>query len=379
MSAATRLSGLPFIGAAWPLLFLFCGFLFNLSGAPLFDLDEGAFSEASREILETNVWSATYLNGEPRYDKPILTYWLQASSMAVFGLNEISMRLHSVLAAMCWGLAIFLFCREFCDRKTATAALLIFSSTLLVTVIGRAATADALLNLFIALSFLDIYRYSQSQSRKHLLRSWLWISLGMLTKGPVAAGIPLIASGLWFASEKNLREWRRAIFHPLGWLILIAILLPWLLAIWQEQGSGFFKGFLLDHNLGRFTNTKEGHGGQWYYYIVLLPIALLPYSGMLLSLLGHWRSLWRKPLERLLLIWFGLVFILVSLSQTQLPHYVLYGITPLLILFAKYRHSFARHNWQLLLPVLFFALQIGLWFFSQNAAETEKISICRHC
>lgn len=355
--------------AALPLLFVFCGFLLNLGGAPLFDLDEGAFSEASREILESGTWSATYLNGEPRYDKPIFTYWLQASSIALFGINEISLRLHSVLAALCWAAAIFVFCRQFIDRDTARTGVMIFSTTMLVTVIGRAATADALLNLFIALSFFDIYRYSQNPQRKTLLRSWLWISLGLLTKGPVAVAIPLLVSGIWFATEKNLASWRRAILDPRGWLILLALLLPWLIAIWQEQGSGFFKGFLLDHNLKRFTDTREGHGGQLYYYLILLPVALLPYSGMLVGLARQLGKLWQRPLERLLLIWFAVVFVLVSLSQTQLPHYVLYGITPLLILFAKYREEFASRNWQLAVPALFFVLQITLYFYAQSAAS----------
>ncbi len=358
--------------AAWPLLFLFCGFLLNLGGAPLFDLDEGAFSEASREIVESGVWSATYLDAQPRYDKPIFTYWLQASSIKAFGIHEVSLRLHSAFAALLWAAAIYNFVRSSCDRKTATAAVLIFSSTLLVTVIGRAATADALLNLFIALSFFDIYRYSQTHSRHHMLRSWVWISLGMLTKGPVAAAIPLLVSGLWFASERKLPAWRRAIVNPYGWLILALILAPWLLAIWQEQGAGFFKGFLLDHNLKRFTDTREGHGGQWYYYFLMLPVALLPFSGMLIGLARLSTQLWQRPWERLLLIWFAVVFTLVSFSKTQLPHYVLYGVTPLLILFAKYRSQLVRSHLQLGFPALFFALQIALYFYVQEAASGEE-------
>jgi 4-amino-4-deoxy-L-arabinose transferase-like glycosyltransferase len=367
---ATGVKGLNLQHPAVLILFLFFGFVVNLGGVPLFDLDEGAFSEATREILASGVWSATYLDGIPRYDKPILTYWLQAGSVTLFGLNEFALRLHSALCALLWGAAIYFFSAEFINRKSAKFAVLIFSSTLLITIIGRAATADALLNLFIAMSLFDIYRYSKSRSCNHLLRSWLWISLGMLTKGPVAAGIPLLVSLLWFASERRLADWRRAILDLRGWLILLAILLPWLIAIWQEQGAGFFKGFLLDHNLGRFTATREGHGGQIYYYLIALPLALLPFSGMLPGLLLRLKALYQRPFERLLLIWFLVVFVLVSLSQTQLPHYVLYGVTPLLILFAKYRRVLARRRWQLLLPAGFFALQIGLCLYAMQTPQT---------
>ena len=67
-------------------LFL-CLIVLGLVGTwvPLFDLDEGAFLEATRELLNGGHWAATTLDGEPRYDKPILSYWLQALSLKTFG------------------------------------------------------------------------------------------------------------------------------------------------------------------------------------------------------------------------------------------------------------------------------------------------------
>ncbi|MCU4676682.1 glycosyltransferase family 39 protein [Catenovulum sp. 2E275] len=351
--------------------FISAGFFINLTGIPLFDVDEGAFSEATREMLSSGIWSATYLDGEPRYDKPILTYWIQALFVNFFGFNELGYRLHSIVAVLCWGGATYYFVKQFCHKKAAQAAILIFSSTLWVTVIGRAATADAILNCFIALTFFDIYRYQQSQHKKYIYRTWLWLALGMLTKGPVAAAIPFIASAIWFISLRQHKLWFKAIFNPLGWAILILILVPWLYMVWLEQGSGFFYGFLVDHNLNRFSATKEGHGGQLLYYVVVLPLIILPYSGLLLVLLTKVKKLWQKPFERLLMLWFITVFILVSVSQTQLPHYVLYGVTPLIILFAKYRNLFARQYWQVIFPILFFAIQIALALMAANLADNQ--------
>lgn len=355
----------------WLLLFLVVGFVLNVWAVPLFDVDEGAFSEASRELLKSGVWSATYLDGAPRYDKPILTYWFQAASISLFGINEFALRLHSVISALLWAAALYRFCREFIDQRSAAAAVLIFSTTLLITLIGRAATADSLLNLLIALTFFDIYRYYRHGQRSQLLRVWLWLSLGMLTKGPVAAGIPLLVSMIWLFSLGQHRLWTRSVLSPQGWMILIGILSPWLYFVWREQGSGFFTGFLIEHNLNRFSATKEGHGGYWYYYLLLLPVILLPWSGLLAGLLRRIKALWRRPLERLLILWFAVVFVLVSLSQTQLPHYVLYGVTPLIILFAKYRRLLARGRWQWLLPALLFALQLGLLLYAEPLAESQ--------
>src|SRR5204863_213682 len=60
-------------------------FFLLLGGAPLFDVDEGAFSQATLEMFQRGDFLSTYLNGEPRYDKPILVYWLQAASVAHLG------------------------------------------------------------------------------------------------------------------------------------------------------------------------------------------------------------------------------------------------------------------------------------------------------
>ena len=59
---------LAVIGAVTVSLFLWLGH------APLFDVDEGAFSEATLEMFQRGDFLSTYLNGAPRYDKPILVY-----------------------------------------------------------------------------------------------------------------------------------------------------------------------------------------------------------------------------------------------------------------------------------------------------------------
>ena len=82
---------------------------------PLFDVDEGAFGEATREMLASGDWLSTTLNGAPRFDKPILIYWLQAASAAVFGLGEFALRLPSALAALAWIAAIGRFASERLD------------------------------------------------------------------------------------------------------------------------------------------------------------------------------------------------------------------------------------------------------------------------
>ena len=91
------------------LLLLCC---LGLGRAPLFDVDEGAFSEASREMVASGDWGHTTLNGSDRFDKPILVYWLQAGSAAVLGNSEFALRLPSALCTWAWALALALNARD---------------------------------------------------------------------------------------------------------------------------------------------------------------------------------------------------------------------------------------------------------------------------
>ncbi len=340
-------------------LSLVLAFFLNLWGLPLFDVDEGAFSEATREMLASGNFAATYLDGLPRYDKPIFSYWCQAISASMFGINEFSLRLPSAIAACLWMWACYCFIREQNDKHSAVLVVLVMCHTLWIGLIGRAAIADAWLNLFLSLCMFDIWRYWQQPRQTVIVRVFVWMGLGVLTKGPVAILIPLLTSGIFFISKGQGRLWLLAIFNPLGWAAVLLVLSPWLYLVYQDQGLAFFQGFLIDHNLNRFQHTKEGHGGQLYYYFLVLPLILLPFSGALVGTIKRVKLLWQSPLDQFLMLWFLIVFALVSVSQTQLPHYVVYGVTGLLLVMVRHRQVVFQ-PWSAWLPVLFWLLMLAL-------------------
>lgn len=339
---------------------LLLSFYWMLGSVPLYDLDEGAFTEATREMLASGNYITPHKDGEPRYDKPVLIYWLQAASVKLLGLNELALRLPSALAATGWLLALWFFVRERLDRQTATVAALVMALTLEVSVIAKAATADAVLNLFLALSFFEIYRWYLRPERGTLLRVYFWMGLGFLTKGPVAVFFPLVASLLFFLSQQSLRQWLRAVFFPWGWLLFIAVAVPWYVAIYIDNGSGFFESFFLKHNVGRFGDAMHSHKGFFGYYFVVLPLIMLPFTGWFLRLLPAIRQTWADPLDRFLWIWFATVLVFFSFSGTKLPHYVLYGATPLFVLMARHREILANRWLGFVPPVLFLLLLLFL-------------------
>lgn len=327
---------LPLLWAEPLLLLLIAGWLLfaHLGGYPLFDVDEGAFAEATREMVASNDWRFPTLDGAPRYDKPILIYWLQAAAITAFGLSEWTVRLPSALAALLWVLATWHFARSRFGPTAAVTAAAILATALGPWAIGRAATADALLNLLLALTAFDAWRHLESHHRAPLVRAYGWMALGVLTKGPVAILVPAAAVVLYCWSRG---EWRRPfplLAEPLGWLLFAAIALPWYsYALWH-QGWGFVEGFFFKHNLRRFADPLEGHAGRWWYYLAVTPLLLAPWSLLLIPLFtGFWRDR-TVALRRYLWGWFLFVLLFFSLTQTKLPHYLLYGITPLALLIA---------------------------------------------
>ncbi len=334
-------------------------FFAGLGAYPLFDLDEGAFSQATMEMIASGNYLSTYLDGEPRYDKPIFSYWMQAASVHAFGATEFAFRLPSALAASAWVIAVFAFARTQLSAAAGTAAGLILAFSVGPLIIGRSATADAWLNLWLALTFIDMARWAQAPRTAPLLRAYLWMGLGFLTKGPVAIGIPVLASALYFLLEGRGRDWLRAAFDLRGWAAFAAVALPWYVLILLYEGPGFFYGFFVEHNLQRFTDTREGHGGSLLYYFWAVPLVVSPFAGWLISALGRLR---RRPwgLELFCWIWFAVVFVLVSVSGTQLPHYVLYGITPLAIVLAMHRERLRSVGLAFLPALLVLALLLVL-------------------
>lgn len=379
-SSLTEKSGFwqTLLQSRWLIVLLGLNFLIGLGSAPLFDLDEGAFSSATMEMLYRGDFITTYMGGQLRFDKPIFIYWLQAASVSLFGLSEFALRLPSAICATLWCWVVFEFCRQYLNASKAGTACILLASSLVISIIARAATADALLNLWLCLALCDAYRFINREQGTHpllsryALRAYLWVGLGVLTKGPIAILIPLAATGLYALFSHQLSQWRRLLLNPLGWLLCSAVFVPWYVAEYMAQGQLFIDGFFLKHNLSRFSSTMEGHGGNVLYYLPVSLLVFMPVSGFFLQLLPRIKTLWSSwklkaradSLDVFCWCWFLFVLVFFSFSSTQLPHYLLYGVTPLFILMAKYR-EYLLSRWVVLLPAtllilpLIFLPQIG--------------------
>src|SRR3954470_15934505 len=347
-------------------------FFWLLGAAPLFDVDEGAFSQATLEMFERGDFLSTYLNGEPRYDKPILVYWLQAAAVALLGPSEWAFRLPSALCASLWAWLTYRFVRRIYGEAQALFAAALLATSLGVYIIGRAATADSLLNLLIAASMFSAWLHLSTGQRGWLYATHAAIGLGVLAKGPVAILVPFAVTFLFCWLRRDLRTWLRAVLDWRAVVLLLVIAAPWYAVILLKEGRGFAEGFFLKHNVGRFTGPVSGHAGSLVYYFPWLLALSLPFTALLVPVALRIRAVWRDDLQCYLLLWFAFVFVFFSLSGTKLPHYVLYGYTGLAVLMAVHGYDWKHVGWALV-PVLgFFAGLLALPYgVSQLAVRNE--------
>jgi len=99
--APLLLSLLWLCGIAW------VAFVWNLGNIGLVDETEPLFAEAARQMSVRGDWITPYFNGDTRFDKPPLIYWLMAVAYGAIGVNEWAVRLPSALSAI--GLTCFGF------------------------------------------------------------------------------------------------------------------------------------------------------------------------------------------------------------------------------------------------------------------------------
>src|SRR5262245_54357364 len=76
--------------------------LFAIGSArlPLLGPDEPRYSQVAREMLQSGDFITPTLGGTPWFEKPVLLYWLQDVSYALFGVNEWAARFPSLLSAL---------------------------------------------------------------------------------------------------------------------------------------------------------------------------------------------------------------------------------------------------------------------------------------
>jgi len=291
-------------------IILFAG----LGKSPLWDRDETEYAQAVIEMQQKNEWLIPTLEGQPFLEKPIFLYWVTRLSYKVFGVNEFSARFPAALFGVLTCLAAVYLGKTLYGARAGFWAGMILASMFLFAGGFRLLLTDPLFVFFTTMAFTFYARSS-------LLLAYLSIGLAVLAKGPI---------GFFPAVIFVLYEWMQGKFSlkHAAWVgVSLAVAGPWFLYSFSHARAATSTFFLYD-NLSRLFQSFEGHSGPAFYYVIVLSLGVLPWTGFLISALRKdWaqRSKRFDPLKGgnlLLALWSLSLFILFSLSATKLPHYM---------------------------------------------------------
>src|SRR5512139_1871318 len=83
----------------------------------LWEPDEGRYVRCAYEMLNSGDWLTPRLNGVPHFTKPPLAYWLIASGLSAFGMNELGARFFNAIAFVLTALMAGFLATRMWDHK----------------------------------------------------------------------------------------------------------------------------------------------------------------------------------------------------------------------------------------------------------------------
>jgi 4-amino-4-deoxy-L-arabinose transferase-like glycosyltransferase len=327
------------------LLLFFAGAVFlygsGNSTLPLIDRDEPRFAEASREMRQSGDYLMPRLNGEYRFDKPPLAYWGQVLAYDLLGDNDFAARLPSVLYAALTALATVLFASRVFGQSVGIWAGLIFATSLQLFIHARAAVADMpMLFFFLVATWCGWERLRNPSSKLLWWIYYLSMGLGFLAKGPVAL-LPILFAPV-HALFCGSRYHFRAFSALLGSIVVFIVVGVWGIPAVLATHGEYLQVGLGKHVLQRSLQPMESHGGPGFlgylYFFPFYPLAsffsFFPWCIFLPLCVTRLRR--RRDFEdHYLLGVVAVVFLVFTLIQTKLPHYVLPAYPALAILVAR--------------------------------------------
>jgi len=307
-------------------------YVVDLGGSTIWDANEAYYVETPREMIESGDYVNPSFNYEPRFNKPVLAYWIVAALYHLFGVSVAVERAAIAAAAMAMIGACALLARAASAHREAGVIgaiglavgprLFMFSRRILIDLANSAAMTLTL--LFFVLS----ERYPLRR-RTFLTLMYVSVGVGVLTKGPVAAALPALVFVVYLGLH---REWRRLseMMLPQGVVIVLAIAAPWYVLLYGQHGWTHITQFFVGENLERFTSAIGGQRRGFLFYLPVVLSDAFPWSLCLGGVLAVWLADRRARvadvhvrIQTLLLIWIGVIVLFFSLSQTKQDLYVL--------------------------------------------------------
>ena len=323
----------------------FCAFLFfyGMGQFGLIGADEPRYAQVAREMLERKDWVTPTLGGRPWLEKPPLYYWQAMVAYKVFGVTDVAARIPSAIDATFLVIVVYLFFRKF-RRGVEIDAALITASCAGTIGFARAASTDMPLAALFGIGMLAWWAWRATAGKNLLAAFYLSMALGTLAKGPVAPLLAVLVIAVWAAATKEWHALIKTLWVP-GILLFCAVTLPWYVAV-QLRNPQFFREFILQHNLARFSTNLYHHPEPFWYYIPVTALALVPWLVFIVAAMAESIRVWwaerKSALDNELQFrifaccWLIVPVVFFSLSRSKLPGYIMPAIPAGAVLLADY-------------------------------------------
>ncbi len=270
--------------------------------------------------------------------KQPLPLWCMALSMQCFGVNELALRLPSVLLSTAGIYLTYSIACHFFDRKVSFLAAFLFSiNGLIVELTGGRVATDHIDIFFMFFVLLGIHFSVRFAQRPKLLTSVLvGLSIGaaILCKWLPA----LIVLPIWILLVWDARQLKsKAIMMHLGIIAIVCLgtVMPWQLYIFHTFPNE--ASWEASFNIKHFTEALEGNGGPFYYFLNVIRINY----GDLIYLPLIWYG-WKTNTEPqnhkgwAIWIWFGIPLLFFSCAETKMQGYILFACPALFMITGKF-------------------------------------------
>lgn len=301
-------------------------FLPFLGHVHLFDWDEINFAECAREMIVSKDYLKVQVDFQPFWEKPPLFIWMQVLSMKLFGVNEYAARFPNAVMGIVTLISIYYIGKKVMNEKLASWWTILYVATWLPHFYFKSGIIDPTFNYFIFLAFfrMHLLRFGNDKF-KHALAAGLFLGLAVLTKGPVAVLIAVVALLVYIFVNKGL--WG----YSLNYFLLIAIAAATPFALWflacivqngWSYGVWFMQEFII-YQVRLFSTGDAGHGQPFYYHFIVLLIGCFPAS---IFLFQYNRSRTTdneaaRDFTKWMWILFWVTLLLFSIVKTKIVHY----------------------------------------------------------
>jgi len=339
---------------------------------PVTDPVESNYALTAKEMVMSGDWLSPRIYGHYWFDKPIMIYWLIALSFKVFGITEFAARLPVALFSAGSVAFVYWFGQKLFDNtRAALLSALVLATSLEFWVLSKMIITDAVLFFYTSVSLATLYLGLRNTGWGWYVVAYAAAGLAVLTKGPVGLVLPGLIVIIYIGLTRQWQLGKRLFLLP-GLVVFLLVAGPWYFEMYQLHGSDFIDTFLGLHNYVRATVSEHPKDNVFYYYLVLFPVSMLPWTGILFRSISILRKEPKSSHLVYLTIWPTIIIVFYTLMATKYPTYVFPASFPAALLIGytlnKMQSMQGRKNWWYLsIPTL---MLIGIISISSKFLPT---------